>query len=228
MSVSVSRPYFAPYAGFFYKACQSDILVIMDAVQFPRGSTWITRNRFKNDQGTLWITVPVWKKGLGLQKINDVGICREGRWAKKHITSLESAYANAPYFKDHIEFLHEIFTTEFERLIDLNFTILRYLFRYLQIDTKILLMSELGIHGRGDELLVNVCKTVDAFDLIVQHRIKKYFDSDIFREAGIRLHSFNPPRYVYPQLWGNFIANLSVFDMIFNCGLNTEKIIKQR
>jgi len=59
MIVSTSRPYFAPFPGFFYLANFCDIFVILDTVRFPRGSTWITRNRFKNDQGTLWLTIPV-------------------------------------------------------------------------------------------------------------------------------------------------------------------------
>ena len=71
MILSTSQPYFSPFPGFFLKAFLSDIFVILDEVQFPRGTTWLTRNRFKNDQGTLWMTVPVWKKGLGLQKIKE-------------------------------------------------------------------------------------------------------------------------------------------------------------
>jgi hypothetical protein len=67
MIVSANQPYFFPYPGFFYKAHHSDIFVILDTVQFPRGTTWITRNRFKNHQGSLWMTLPVRKKGLGLQ-----------------------------------------------------------------------------------------------------------------------------------------------------------------
>jgi len=71
MILSTSQPYFSPFPGFFLKAFLSDIFVVLDEVQFPRGTTWLTKNRFKNDQGTLWMTVPVWKKGLGLQKISE-------------------------------------------------------------------------------------------------------------------------------------------------------------
>ena len=70
MILSTAQPYFAPFPEFFYKAYLSDIFVILDRVQFPRGTTWMTRNRFKNDQGVLWLTVPVLKKGLGLQRID--------------------------------------------------------------------------------------------------------------------------------------------------------------
>ncbi|MBU0988102.1 MAG: WbqC family protein, partial [Proteobacteria bacterium] len=74
MILSANQPYFAPFPGFFFKIILSDIFVLLDQVQFPRKTTWISRNRFKNDQGTLWMTVPVHKKGLGLQNINAVRI----------------------------------------------------------------------------------------------------------------------------------------------------------
>jgi hypothetical protein len=129
MVISTNQPYFSPFPGFFYKAYLSDIFVILDTVQFPRGTTWISRNRFKNDQGSLWLTIPVWKKGLGLQRIHEVRVCHEFRWVAKHLASLKSAYAKAPYFADHIPFIEEAYLARFEKLIDLNLTIIRYLFR---------------------------------------------------------------------------------------------------
>ena len=54
MIVSANQPYFAPYPGFFYKARLSDVFVILDEVQFPRKTTWVTRNRFKENQRTLY------------------------------------------------------------------------------------------------------------------------------------------------------------------------------
>ena len=158
MIVSAYQPYFAPFSGFFSKAIRSDTLVLMDLVQFPRGTTWLTRNRFKNDQGTLWLTVPVWKKGLGLQKISEVRICHEGRWAKKCLASLKTAYAKAPFFKDHQAFLEKVFSEEFERLIDLNAEIIRYLMENLQIPAKVQLLSEIGVEAREPQLSVDVCR----------------------------------------------------------------------
>lgn len=110
MILSAYQPYFAPYPGFFYKALLSDIFVLMDCVQFPRGTTWVSRNRFKNDQGTLWLTVPVLKKGLGLQKINNVKIYYENNWNRKYLLSIKSAYSHAPYLNEHISFFEKIFS----------------------------------------------------------------------------------------------------------------------
>ena len=218
MIISAYQPYFAPFSGFFAKALCSDLLVIMDRVQFPRGTTWLTRNRFKNDQGTLWMTIPVWKKGLGLQKIDEVRICHEGHWAKKHLATLKRAYANAPFFEDHVAFLEKIFTKGFDRLIDFNLTIIEYLMDHLRIPAKIELLSNLAIETGEPRLSVEICKSLGATRFLAQSGAKKYLDQKGFERAGITLKFFNFRPPVYPQLWGRFIPNLSAFDLLFNCG----------
>jgi hypothetical protein len=225
MILSAHQPYFSPFPGFFYKAHQSDIFVVLDQVQFPLGTTWLSRNRFKNDQGTLWMTVPVWKKGLGLQRIDEVKICHEGRWAKKHLESLKSAYGKAPYFKDHLEFIEEMFSTDVERLLDLNMEIIKYLMGQLQMETKVVLLSDLSIEARGDQMLVDICKKLGASHFLAQHAANKYLNQGLFQEAGIELTYFKPPSLIYPQLWGNFIPNLSTFDILFNCGPKARDIL---
>lgn len=225
MIIATNQPYFCPFPGLFYKALLADVLVILDSVQFPQGTTWITRNRFKNDQGTLWMTIPVWKKGLGLQKINEVRICHEGRWAKKHLASLMNAYAHAPYFVEHQNFMQSIFSSRFEKLIDLNLEIINYLMRLLHIDTKVILLSELGISSTGDQLLIDICNTMKASHFLAQKPAGKHLDVERFRKAGIELTYVHYPSLIYPQLWGDFIPNLSTFDLVFTCGPKARNIL---
>ena len=225
MIISTNQPYFSPFSGFFYKAYLSDVFIILDTVQFPRGTTWINRNRFKNDQGTIWLTVPVWKKGLGLQRIDKVGICHEFPWVAKHLTSLRAAYARAPYFSNHMPFVEEAYQARLEKLFDLNLKLIRYLFQQLRIQTEIKLLSELGIQASGDHLPIEICKYLKASTYLAQKAAEKYLDTDLFRQEGIELKFIKPPSCIYPQLWGRFIPNLSIFDLLFNCGPKARDIL---
>jgi hypothetical protein len=173
------------------------------------------------------MTVPVWKKGLGLQKINEVRICYEGRWVKKYLASLTTAYAKAPFFEEHQNFLEELFSVRFERLIDLNIKIIRYLMKYLQISARVVLLSDMGIQAREPQLSVGLCRELGATHFLAQGGARKYLDPAIFQTSGVRLRFFNPRPLVYPQLWGAFIPNLSVFDMLFNCGPAAQSILKK-
>jgi len=228
MRISANPPYFSPFPGFFYKAHLSDALVILDEVQFPQGTTWISRNRFKSHQGILWLTIPVWKRGLGLQSINQVKICYEGRWPRKHLESLKSAYGNAPYLRDHLAFMEEMFSGRFENLLDLNLAIIRYLLKGLRMDTKILLLSELGSKGRGTPLLIELCKDLGASSFLVQSQAQGHLDRKLFEKNRIVLQPVRFVAPVYPQLWGDFLGNLSAFDLVLNCGAKSRDILMQR
>jgi len=225
MIVSAYQPYFAPFPAFFSKALRSDVFVLMDSVQFPRGMTWLTRNRFKHQQGILRMTIPVWKKGLGLQRINEVKICYEEPWPRKHLTSLMTAYAKAPFFEDHVEFVEKIFSGKFDKLIDLNVMIIKNSMEYMQVSAGLLLLSELGIEEKEPWLTVEICKKLGASRFLVQKSAEKYLNTDAFQKAGVELTFFNPPSPVYPQLWGQFVPNLSIFDLLFNCGPKAHDIL---
>jgi hypothetical protein len=225
MIISTSRPYFAPFPGFFYQANLCDIFVILDTVQFPRGSSWITRNRFKNDQGTLWMTIPVWKKGLGLQRIDEVRICHEDRQAQKKMLSLKQAYANAPYLTEHLQFAENLFSTAFDRLIDFNMAIIGHLMLYLGVDTEIRRLSELNIKTGGDILPVEICRFFNASTYVAPAAAGKHLNAVLFEKAGIELRYAKARCCIYPQLWGDFIPNLSALDLLFNCGPKAPEIL---
>ena len=225
MIVSTNQPYFVPFPGFFYKAHLSDIFVVLDTVQFPRGSSWVSRNRFKNDQGALWLSVPVWKKGLGLQRIHEVRICHEFRWSAKHLASLKTAYAKAPYFVDHLPFIETTYRTRFEKLFEFNLAFIRYLFRQLKIEIEIKLLSELGIQAAGSQMLVEICQRLGASVYLAQRAAAKYLDRGLFQQEGLEVQLIKPPACVYPQLWGPFISNLSTLDLLFNCGPKAHDIL---
>jgi hypothetical protein len=225
MIISANQPYFAPYPGFFYKAYLSDYFVILDEVQFPRKTTWITRNRIKNDQGTLWMTIPVWKKGLGLQQISKVRICQSGNWKKKNLRSFKSAYAHAPFLRNHLHLIEQVFSLHYDLLLDLNMEIITYILDFLGIETRIVLMSELGMSGKGMPSIIDICKFLGATQFLVQSSALAYYDPLQFQSAGLELVSFKKPEYIYPQMWGDYIANLSILDMMFNCGAKTRDIV---
>ena len=57
---------------------------------------------------------------------------------------------------------------------------------------------------------------------------KRYIDEEEFRQNNIELifQGFEHP--AYGQLWGDFVPNLSVIDLLFNEGEKSRDIIMQR
>lgn len=218
MIVASARPYFAPYPGFLEKALRADILVLLDTVQFPLGASWLTRNRLKNDQGVLWVTLPVWRRGLGLQRIDEVRVCCEGRWRRKLLESVRMAYWDAPYLEGHLPPWEDLVHRAPERLLDWNLEMLRTLLQAFGIRVELRLLSEMGLCLREPALSVEIARRLGAGTFLAQAGARKYLDQEAFAREGIRLRFFTPRPIVYPQLWGPFVPHLSSFDMLFTCG----------
>ncbi|MCK4984931.1 MAG: WbqC family protein, partial [Desulfobacterales bacterium] len=107
----------------------------------------------------------------------------------------------------------------------LNLTIIRYMLRQLKIDTEIKLLSEFGIQTAGSQGLVEICKCLGASTYLVQHAAGKYLDGALFEQKDIELKFFKRRACVYPQLWGRFVPDLSIFDLLLNCGPRAPEIL---
>jgi hypothetical protein len=225
MVVTTHQPIFLPWPGFFYKALRADALVLLDRVQFPQGRGWLHRNRLKSDQGDHWLRVPLRKGGRGTQPIAEVEICEDTDWRTRHLRSIRELYAHAPYLQPHLTALEEIYTRRHRTLAALNVDLIRYLWVALGVSTKLYLQSELGIGGRGTDLLANTCQALKADTFLALTVAAKYIDPQALGARRIELApaKFRPP--VYPQLWGDFRYNLSTLDLVLTCGPKARDII---
>ena len=225
MIITIHQPIFLPWPGFFAKAKQADCLVLLDDVQFPRGRSWLNRNRLKDEDGELWLTVPVWKKGRGLQNIRQVEIYHERGWQKKHLRGIRQNYVRAPYFDSYRDGIASIYNQNHTLLVEFNLQLIRFLWEQLTLETRLVLQSELGVGGKGTDLLINICRKVGADRLAIFPSTVKHLDVDDLSKHGIELVPVNYHPIVYPQLWGEFIYNLSTLDLLFNCGSKSRDII---
>jgi hypothetical protein len=216
MRVAIHQPNFLPWLGFFHKANEADLLVLLDNVLFIKRG-FIQRNYIKTNQGTQLIGVPIKTKGRYLQTIAETVIDNETPWQAKLIRTLGVNYAKAPAHAVVTPEIDAILARPYERLIDLNMELLRTAFHHLAITTPTLLASELtGIKGQGTERLISICHTVGADEYLSGAGGKNYQDESAFEAAGIRLEYTHFEHPTYPQLNGEFAANLSIVDYLFN------------
>lgn len=228
MNISCHLPYFIPYPGYFLPLLYSDVFVLLDSVQFPQGRSWVSRNLIKNEQGKVWLSVPVKRKGLGLQNIKDVKIINEGNWQKKFVKTIETAYHHAPYLDEHFSFIKEAFQKSPDSLLHLNIMFLDYFLTELNIKTEIVLLSQINLNAKEPELSFLIAKELNAKKFVCMSHKRKFLDEDLFYEAGIELKFIRYDPVVYPQLWGPFISNLSFLDLLLNCGPKARDILSRQ
>jgi hypothetical protein len=221
MIFSIHQPNYIPYLGYFYKILRSDYFVILDAVQYPRGQSYSPRNKIKTPQGEIYLTVPVSipRDRQGKVTYREVSIAGD-RWKARHIKTIEMNYKSSPYFGEVISLYSDIITRDYTDICRLNSELIKAVCDYLGIKTRILYLSDLlDSFGSKTYLIIDIGKRLNAsVYLSGTGGGKDYNDGDLMREHGIELVYSDFRHPVYPQLWGEFIPNLSVLDYIFNCG----------
>lgn len=225
MVCGIHQPDFLPYLGFFDKFLKSDVFVLLDTVQFPSNS-FRNRNQLKTSRGVIWLTVPV-SMGSGAI-IRDVFVANQ-TFIQNHLRTIELNYKRAPYFNAVFPKIQEIYTdTKIEKLIDLTVPLLRYIFSILDPDKEVLVASGMAIspEKHSTDLLIEIAKKVGADIYLSGSGGKEYLGEAKFPASGIKLQfqEFHCP--TYPQLWGEFVPNLSVLDALMNVGpLNLGQLI---
>ncbi|MFW9780562.1 MAG: WbqC family protein, partial [Candidatus Heimdallarchaeota archaeon] len=142
MKLAVHQPNYLPYLGFFDKARQVDVFVLLDDVQFTtRGYT--NRNRIKSPSGSKWLTVPV--KRQQDQSIKDVRIDEGKKWQRIHLNTLKHMYGKAPHYQELEDLLQSVYSTDWKFLAKLNTVLIKKVFDFLDINPEIKISSELNI-----------------------------------------------------------------------------------
>jgi hypothetical protein len=217
MILAGHQPEYLCYIGFFHKMMHCNKFVLVDHVQFDKKS-WQNRNRIRTKEGWILLTVPVLTKGKFEQKINEVKINNSVNWQKKHWRSILFNYKKAPFFSIYKDFFEQVYSQKWEKLVDLNETIIRYIVQELDINVEIVKSSEFNPSGYKTYLLIDMCKKLGADTYLSGEGGRKYVDEPKFKSNNIKSLYTNFRHPVYRQQYEPFIPNMSVIDIMFNQG----------
>jgi hypothetical protein len=221
------QPTYLPWLGYFGLMQSVDLFVLLDFVQFARRS-WQQRNQIKTANGPLWLSVPVHTKGKRDQLISEVEIDYGHDFPQTHQKTLEMNYKKSANFDVYSSQVFKILNTKNQYLSELTMSLIHWLKNALGITTEIRLASEFMRSGTKADLLASICEQVAATEYISPPGSKDYLDeSNAFSERNIpiRYFHFNHPEYT--QRFGAFLPNMSVIDLLFNCGKESLFLLKQ-
>jgi hypothetical protein len=239
MIITIHQPQYLPWHGYFDKIDQSDIFVILDDVQFKKNE-WQNRNRIKTSQAWQWITVPILHSFP--EDIKNIRIDNKSDWKRKHLNTLITNYSKARFFKDYITFFKDIIYNQnqgWNYLVDLNIEIIYYLLDVLGVKREIMLSSSLQLNEKpthpyrtrledeSSERLINICKLIGGDTYLSGQGGQNYMNVKRFHEEGINVVFQDFKLTPYNQLFGDFIPNLSVIDLLFNHGKESMDIIRR-
>lgn len=216
MIVSIHQPAYLPWLGYFDRIRQSDVHVVLDHVQFEKGS-FVNRNRIKTANGPQWLTIPLQTAGHLVHSLLEMRTDPRQPWQKKHLTSLRQAYARAPGFADKwpkIEALYQ--ALQQPMLVDICLTQLRFWLDELGIRTPIVRASSLELGERKSALVLEICQKLKADHYLSGSLGRQYLDQPSFQAAGVEVRFQDYVDAPYPQLHGHFTPNMGVVDFWMN------------
>ena len=224
MKVSIMQPTYLPWVGYFSMIEKVDLFVFLDDVQLDKRS-WQQRNKILLNSKETYLTVPINTKKKFSQNINCVEIDNSQKWSENHLKKIYYAYCKSLYFKEIYPKIEKIHKKNHIKLLDLNISFINEICDFLNIKTKKILSSEINIKEKKDKKLLKICKQLGASEYISPIGSKSYInEGKIFIDSNIKFSFFNYKNYSYNQFNSKkFIPNLSIIDLLFNCGQDSKK-----
>ncbi|WP_417887261.1 WbqC family protein [Zunongwangia sp.] len=196
--------YFGPIS-LYATLLKFDTFVFENDDNFQK-QTYRNRIYIYDANGPLLLNIPIKHKSSlsnvkpeGKQKYRDVFIDNSFEWQKQHWRALKASYQTSPFFEFYEDELKPLYEKKFENLITFNYECLNFIAEALEIDWDIEKTSEY------------IAVPKDAFDarklVFSKKRLAPKFDAERYAQVFETKHGF--------------INNLSILDLLFNCGPQT-------
>jgi hypothetical protein len=221
-TVVITQSNYIPWRGYFAMLAEADEIVLLDVVQYTTRD-WRNRNAIKSPSGPLWLTIPVAQRRG--QSIDEARVA-DRHWAERHIRCIEFNYRRAHAFDQIAPWLFTRLreASTFAPISEINGYLIQEMFNQLRIErpirrcTDLIPRQELAAMNATDRL-VALCRTVSATHYLTGPSARNYLETDRFEGSGIAVKwmdysGFSP----YPQCWSDFEPNVSVIDLLLNCG----------
>jgi hypothetical protein len=225
--VAIVQSNYIPWKGYFDLIAAVDEFILYDDAQYTRRD-WRNRNLIKTPHGVRWLTVPVKVKGKYHQLIRDTEI--DGTdWAQAHWKALAQNYSRTRHFKEVAALLEPLYLQHRRtHLSALNRDLIAAVCAYLGIGTKISSSLDFKLIAGRSERLADLCVQAGGTEYLSGPAARVYLEDQVFAARGVNITWFDYSAYPeYPQLWGDFSHTVTILDLLFNCGKDSPRYMRQ-
>jgi len=228
MIAAIHQPLYLPWQPYFGKIASSDVFVILDDVQYPVGKGYFNRNYIKSANGPVLLTVPLKGRGDKLT-IREIALDINQDWQNKHWKTIQLIYGKAPYFAAYSDAVQYIYLgKKWENLCELNIALICKIAELIGLKTKFICSSKMQLpEQEGLQRLIAIVKSVQADQYLTGAGAgtMRYMDEDAYMRAGIGVLWHKYEQHPYRQLWRNYIPDMCILDLLFNCGTESAQML---
>jgi len=226
MIVAIHQPNFLPWVGLFYKMAKADVFVYADTLEYSKGS-YTQRVQIKTHNGVRWLSLPVRHAGTVGERIIDLRCGGKPDWRQTLVGGLKGNYLKCPHYHPYADEIAKIIFSDEDRLAELNIRLMDYLASALGIETPKVRARVVQPKAYPDptDWIIATCKAVGADAFLSGFGGAGYQNEAAYAQNGIRLVYTDFKHPTYPQLHGEFVAGLSIVDLLFNCGPDSRRVL---
>jgi hypothetical protein len=223
VKVAIHQPHYLPYLGYLDKLDAADVFIVLDTVQYAKHD-WQNRNRIRTKDGWQWLTVPVIDRFP--ERIDQVEVNARTDWPRKHGQALRLHYGGCRFWDTLGPLLTDLIQRPWRRLCDLNVAVLELLCEQLGIRTPRVMASSLPAREEPTDRLIDLVRAVGGTVYLAGRMGPAYMDIARFSRAGlaVEVQAYRHPEY--PQRYAPFLPDLSVVDLLLNCGPESLAILR--
>jgi predicted GIY-YIG superfamily endonuclease len=165
-------------------------IIFIDGNELFQKQTIRSRTTILSANGIQNLVVPVIRPCGKSTRTKDVLISYAENWQKNHLKAIESAYGKSSFYEFYAEEFNRLFSTRYDRLIDLNSAILKFVLDSFELESAI----EIAPSGLDSSI-----------------------ESKQLMNGKIEPQALKPYYQIFTSQ-GDFKNNLSVLDLLFNEG----------
>lgn len=205
MDILLSSAYLAP-VQYYTKLLQCKGNAYIEAYDSYTKQTYRNRCVIVDANGPLALTIPTEKTAEGKCLMRDIRISDHGNWRHRHWNALEAAYRHTPFFLYYEDDFRPFYEQKIESLYDFNMGLTRLVCQLIGIDTPLLPTTEY----EGASCLTDLRECIhpkQAWEADKEFAPKEYYQ--VFKDKH------------------EFIANMSIVDLLFNMGPESILILNE-
>lgn len=206
MDVCLSLAYLAP-VQYYTKIFSANKIYIEQNDSYVK-QTYRNRCTIISANGEISLSVPVVHSSKDKTLMKDIRIAEHGNWQHMHWNTIVSAYNSTPFFEYYQDDFYPFYHKKYTFLFDFNEELRELILRLLNIECPQSVYTDKYKTSFSDT-------EIDLRDIIHPKKDWSVLDPD-----------FRPETYyqVFNQKFG-FIPNMSIIDLLFNMGNESELIL---
>ncbi len=127
---------YLPPIGYFAQIVRAESQATIDIGEHYVKRSLRNRTRLMTAQGVIELTIPIKRANTPRSVMATMEIDNSKRWQHQHWVTIVSAYRSSPYFDHYAPYFEPLYRSEWSNLVEFNGALMSVIFKLLQLSKE--------------------------------------------------------------------------------------------